>query len=200
VIHKSYAFDNIVLWLIGFVLLYSAVIFSIAGLSGSDIGVWVWDRHQNLFSWYSRPLFIIPAAYYAYRHKPWHVIGCMSLLGTSLFWFPAPAQVSAAVTDYLEWEKQLFFINENRLPLIAMSLAVVVFLFGFFYSLWKRNVLYGLILINIGTLMKIVVSLLFGQKAGTAAIAPSISSLLAINLIYWLIWWRVKSSAGKESG
>ena len=187
-----------ILWLIGFILLYSASIFSVAWLSGSDMGAWVWGRHQNLFSWYSRPLFIIPAAYYAYCHKPWHVVGFMALLTTSLFWFPAPAQVSAAVTDYLEWEKQLFFANENRVPLVAMSVAVVVFLFGFFYSLWKRNVLYGLILINLGTLMKIVVSLLFGKEAGTAAIAPSLSSLLVINLIYWFIWRRAKSSTGRK--
>ena len=187
-----------ILWLMGLILLYSASIFSVAWLSGSDMGAWVWGRHQNLFSWYSRPLFIIPAAYYAYRHKPWHIIGFMSLLGTSLFWFPAPAQVPAAVTDYLEWEKQLFFVNENRLPLVAMSVAVVVFLFGFFYSLWKRNVLYGLILINLGTLIKMVISLRFAQEAGTAAIAPSLSSLLAINFIYWLFWRRAIVSSGRK--
>tara|TARA_R110001599_G_scaffold26856_1_gene94559 strand:- start:5577 stop:5969 length:393 start_codon:yes stop_codon:yes gene_type:complete len=52
------------------------------------------------FSWYSRPLFIIPAAYYAYPRKVWHVLGFMLLLATSLFWFAAPATTDPAIRDY----------------------------------------------------------------------------------------------------
>jgi len=63
---KTAKIDILVLLLIGLMLTYSAAIFLSAYLSGTDMGAWVWERHQNLFSWYSRPLFIIPAAYYAY--------------------------------------------------------------------------------------------------------------------------------------
>lgn len=187
--------DRIVLCLIGLTLLYSATIFAAAYLAGADMGAWVWGRHQNLFSWYSRPLFIIPAAYYAYRRKLWHVIGFMALMATSLFWFDAPLTVPAAVTEYLEWEKRLFLTNDNRLPLVVLMFAVISFLLLFFYSFWKRSPWYGLALINIGTVIKIIVSIVFGQDAGMAAIVPSLSSLLVINLFAWFLWRRTRRSS-----
>ncbi|TNJ38486.1 hypothetical protein [Phaeobacter sp. B1627] len=185
--------DRLVLWLVGLILLYSAIIFSAAYFSGADMGAWVWDRHQNQFSWYSRPLFMIPAAYYAYRRKVWHVAGFMALLATSLFWFDAPATVPPSVSEYLEWEKQLFFTNTSKLPLVTFIFGVFVFLGLFFYAFWQRNPWYGLALINVGTVLKIIVSVVFGQDAGMAAIVPSLSSLLVINLFSWLLWRRSRS-------
>ncbi|PRY74644.1 hypothetical protein CLV80_11626 [Yoonia maritima] len=182
--------DQLVLWLIGLILLYSAVIFFAAYFSGADMGAWVWERHQNQFSWYSRPLFVIPAAFYAYRHRVWHVVGFMALLATSLFWFEAPVTVPQSVSEYLEWEKQLFFINNNKLPLVAFVSGVIIFLGLFFYAFWQRNPWYGLALINAGTVLKIIVSVVFGQDAGMAAIVPSVSSLLVINLFAWFLWRR----------
>lgn len=182
--------DRLVLWIIGLILLYSAIIFSNAYISGADMGAWVWERHHNQFSWYSRPLFLIPAAYYAYRRKVWNVLGFMALLATSLFWFDAPATVSPSVSEYLEWEKQLFFTNKNKLPLVVFILGVIVFLGLIFYAFWQRNPWYGLALINVGTVLKIIVSVVFGQDAGAAAIVPSLSSLLVINLFAWFVWRR----------
>ncbi|WP_018689499.1 hypothetical protein [Ahrensia kielensis] len=182
--------DHLVLWFIGLILLYSATIFFAAYFSGADMGAWVWGRHQNQFSWYSRPLFIIPAAYFAYRRKVWHVIGFMALLATSLFWFDAPNTVSPSVREYLQWEKQFFFTNNNKLPLIVLIFGVFVFLGLLFYAFWQRNLWYGVALINAGTLLKVIVSVTIGQDAGMAAIVPSFSSLLVINFLAWFIWRR----------
>ena len=74
------------------------------------------------------------------------------------------------------------------MPLILLTVAVVLFLFGLFYAFWKRNLWYGLALINVGTLLKIIVSLGFGKEVGTAAIVPSLSSLAVINIVAFLIW------------
>lgn len=187
---KTAKIDCLLLWLIGLMLVYSAAIFTSAYLAGTDMGAWVWDRHQNLFSWYSRPLFIIPAAYYAYRRKVWHVLGFMLLLATSLFWFAAPATTDPAIRDYLQWEADLFLSNESRLPLLALILAVLIFLFLLFYAFWQRNPWFGLLVINVGTVLKIIVSLIFGESAGEAAIMPSLSSLLVINLLAYLLYRR----------
>ncbi|MCG3268611.1 hypothetical protein [Yoonia sp. I 8.24] len=192
--------DRIVLCLIMLLLLYSATIFASAYVSGAKMGAWVWERHQNQFSWYSRPLFIIPAAYYAYRHKIWHIVGFMALLATSLFWFNAPAVVSSGVSDYLEWEKKLFLLNENMWPLFALIVSVVLFLTLLFYAFWQRNLWIGLAIINLGTALKIVVSVSFGQDAGMAAIVPSLSSLFVINLFAWLLWrLKGRNSRGIDS-
>lgn len=185
---KTKSIDNFVLSLIGVILLYSLVILLQTIASGTDVGTWIWNRHQHQFSWYSRPLFLIPACYYAYRQKIWHVIGFMLLLATSLFWFPAPAQVPESISNYLEWEKQLFFTNESLIPLILLIVAVILFLFGLFYSFWKRNPWYGLLLINLGTIIKIIVSVGLGKEMGMAAIVPSLSSLVIINFVAFLLW------------
>ncbi len=185
---RTEIFDKIILCSIGFILLYSFVILFQAYFNGADIAEWIWERHQNQFSWYSRPLFIVPACYYAYRHKLWHVLGFNLLLATSLFWFSAPEQIPASVSGYLEWEKQLFFSNESLVPLILLSSVVLLFLLGLFYAFWQRNPWYGLLLINIGTVMKIIVSVVLGKEAGLAAIIPSLSSIAIINFVAFLIW------------
>lgn len=180
--------DKLVLGLIGAVLLYSIIILIQAKFSGEHIGDWIWNRHQNQFSWYSRPLFIVPACYYAYRKKLWHIIGFMLLLFASLFWFPSPDLVSESVANYLEWEKELFLTNDSSLPLILLSLAVLGFLFALFYAFWKRNPWYGLLLVNVGTIIKIIVSIGFGKEVGMAAIVPSISSIGIINIVAFIFW------------
>ena len=186
--------DLLLLWIIGLMLVYSAIIFTSAYLSGTDMGAWVWERHQNLFSWYSRPLFIIPAAYYAYRRKIWHVLGFMLLLATSLFWFAAPDAADPAIREYLQWEADLFFSNESKLPLLGLIVAVLIFLFLLFYAFWQRNPWFGLLVINVGTVMKIIVSLALGEGAGAAAVVPSLSSLLVINLFACFLWRRLRKS------
>ncbi len=180
--------DKLVAFAVVALLLYSIAILANAHLAGENIAAWVWDRHQNQFSWYSRPLFVIPACYYAYRQKLWLVIGFMALLFCSLFWFAAPQSVPEHVSGYLEWEKQLFFSNESKSPIIILLVAVTVFLTGLFWAFWHRSFLLGLILINAGTLMKIVFSLTLGDEFGTAAVIPSLSSLAFINLLAFTLW------------
>ena len=191
---KTAKIDILVLLLIGLMLTYSAAIFLSAYLSGTDMGAWVWERHQNLFSWYSRPLFIIPAAYYAYRRKVWHVLGFMLLLATNLFLFAAPATTDPAIRDYLQWEADLFLSNNSSFPLLALILTVLIFLFLLFYAFWQHNPWLGLLVINVGTILKIVVSLVFGESAGEAAIVPSLSSLLVINLFAYFLYRRLRKS------
>jgi len=185
---RSKALDRLVFFAIVVALLASIGLLVRAYLNGESIGPWIWDRHQHPFSWYSRPLFLIPACYYAYRQRLLHVIGLMLCLVCSLFWFNAPDAVPSHVQEYLEWEKQLFFINSSPWPLIGLSLAVAVFLVLLFYAFWQQSFLIGLVLINAGTLLKILVSVTFGESAGKAAIIPSLSSLAIINLLAWWLY------------
>lgn len=185
-------FDKIVYWLVAAALLCSAVMLFNAGVNGEKLGDWIWNRHQNQFSWYSRPLFIVPACYYAYRQNIFLIAGFMVLLFCSLFWFSAPDQVPEHVMRYLEWEKQLFLSNESVFTLLLMVLAVVVYLYLLFYAFWRRNPWMGLVLINVGTITKIVVSISLGKEAGGAAVVPSLSSLAIINTFALVIWKRKK--------
>lgn len=181
-------FDRFVAFIIVVTLLYSAALLISAYFTGENLATWVWDRHQNQFSWYSRPLFLIPACYYAYRQKLWLIIGFMVLLFCSLFWFAAPLDVPEHVSDYLEWEKKLFFTNESFVPLLVLTVVVSGFLVALFSAFWHRNLWLGLLLVNAGTLLKIIVSIVLGKDLGTAAIVPSLSSLAVMNLAAFIAW------------
>lgn len=182
--------DRVVSGLVLAALMLSSAMLIASSLRGENLGAWVWERHQNQFSWYSRPLFIIPACYYAYRHNLRLSIGFLLLIGCSLFWFDAPDVVPQHVVGYLEWEKQLFYSGESALPLLSLVAAVMLFLSGLICAFWQRNAWMGLLLINAGTIMKIVVSVCIGNEAGMAAIVPSVSSLACINFLAYVVWRR----------
>lgn len=180
--------DSFVILIIVIMLSYSIFLLTKAWLSGVDIGEWIWYRHQNQFSWYSRPLFIVPACYYAYKQKIGFIICILLLLGTSLFWFAPPIEVSETISGYLDWEREAFLNPNNRKPLVMLVVAVLIFLLLLFYAFWHRNYWIGLLVLNIGNLLKIAVSILFGGDVGMASIAPTITSILILNIIALLIW------------
>jgi CHASE2 domain-containing sensor protein len=95
---------------------------------------------------------------------------------TSLFWFPAPENPSLRVEGYLAWERQ--FLTEGR---VAARVALVLLIVGFFVALaaafWKRSWLWGLAVLNAGTLLKVICSVVFGGAGGWASLAPSLFTL-----------------------
>src|ERR671916_32655 len=112
---------------------------------------WIWARHHNELSWYVRPVFILPFCYFASRRSIWGILATLLLLPTSLFWFPAPAQPSPRVLEYLAWERA--FLTGDH---VVAKLVLLVLVIGFFVALaiafLKRNWLYGLVVLNAATL------------------------------------------------
>ena len=157
-----------------------------------DFLAWVWARHHNELSWYVRPLFILPFCYFAYRRSIRGILLTVLLLPTSLFWFPAPTQPSPRVVEYLAWERE-FVTGDN----LVAKLVLLVLVIGFFVALgaafWKRNWLYGLGVLNAGTLLKVIWSVAFGGAIGWAALLPSLVTLAICNTIIVLAMrWRDK--------
>jgi hypothetical protein len=95
---------------------------------------------------------------------------------TSLFWFPAPENPTPRVEGYLAWERQ--FLTEGS---VVTRVALILLVIGFFVALaaafWKRSWLWGLAVINTGTLLKVIWSVAFGGAAGWASLAPSLFTL-----------------------
>ena len=157
-----------------------------------DFLAWVWARHHNELSWYVRPLFILPFCYFAYRRSIRGILVTLLLLPTSLFWFPAPAQPSPRVIEYLAWERE-FVTGDN----LVAKLVLLVLVLGFFVALaaafWKRNWLYGLGVLNAATLLKVIWSVAFGGAIGWAALLPSLVTLAICNTIIVLAMrWQDK--------
>jgi hypothetical protein len=166
----------------------------------NDFLSWVWARHHNELSWYVRPLFILPFCYFAYRRSVWGIVVTLLVFPTSLFWFPAPEDPSPRVEGYLAWERQ--FLTEGSLAakIVLVSL-VVAFFVALGAAFWKRNWLWGLAVLNAGTLLKVVWSVAFGGAAGWASLVPSLVTLAICDAAVLLAarWLRCRRSR-REAG
>ena len=142
----------------------------------NDFLSWVWARHHNELSWYVRPLFLLPFCFFAYRRSLTGIVVTLLLFPTSLFWFPAPENPSARVEGYLAWEHQ-FLLEGSVVARITLVLLVVAFFVVLATAFWKRSWLWGLAVINAGTLLKVIWSVASGGASGWASLAPSIFTL-----------------------
>lgn len=73
---------------------FLSILFIVIMAVNSDFFDWTFARHQNILSWYIRPLFLIPFCFFAYRHSPSGIALTIFLLLTSMFWFPVPQTVN----------------------------------------------------------------------------------------------------------
>ena len=77
----------------GFIFLLAIVIIIYYFFSDERFFYWAFERHQNILSWYIRPIFIIPIVVGAYL-KSFSIISISIFsLFTSMFWFPVPDKV-----------------------------------------------------------------------------------------------------------
>lgn len=67
---------------------------------------WAWERHHNVLSWYIRPLFILPLAYFSYKRSIAGIVLTLVALATSMFWFPAPERVDPRIEEFLAFERE----------------------------------------------------------------------------------------------
>ena len=152
---------------------------------------WVWGRHHNILSWYVRPLFILPYCYFAYQRKLSYVVLTLLLLPTTLFWFPAPEVPSEKVIQYLAWERE-FLLNAPLVQKMVLVILVVLFLWFLARAFWKRSMIYGLIVLNVGTGLKVLWSIFFAGETGMASLLPSVVTLLVCNAVF-LFFWKQKN-------
>jgi hypothetical protein len=165
----------------------------------NDLLTWIWARHHNELSWYVRPLFLLPFCFFAYKRSLLGILVTLLVFPTSLFWFPAPENPSLRVEGYLAWERQ--FLTEGS---VAAQVALVLLVVGFFVALaaafWKCSWLWGLAVLNVGTLLKVIWSVAFGGAAGWASLAPSWFTLAVTDAVIvlaarWLKRRRVRQES-----
>jgi hypothetical protein len=164
----------------------------------NDFLSWVWERHHNELSWYVRPLFLLPFCYFAYRRSVWGIVVTLLLFPTSLFWFPAPENPSPRVEGYLAWERQ-FLLEGSVVARLVLLMLVVAFFLALASAFWRRSWLWGLAVINAGSLLKVVWSVAFGGAAGWASLVPSLFTLAVTDAVILLaVRWLKRRRARQE--
>ncbi len=143
----------------------------------ADFGDWAYDRHANVLSWYIRPLFLLPLAWFAYRRSGWGISGTMIALATSMFWFPAPDRPDPQVLEFLDFEREWLTGNWNAQK-VLLTLLVPLSLTAYCLAFWRRSVLWGLVILNLMAGGKLLWGVVAGDGTGWAMAAPGLAGLL----------------------
>ena len=161
------------------------LIFIILMAYNENFFVWAFERHQNMLSWYIRPLFIIPFCYFAYKRSWAGISVTIFLLFTSMLWFPTPDVVSEEALQFLQLEMD--YLNSSwGLAKVLMTLLVPLSLIALGAAFWKRNLLFGISVIVLIAVAKILWSAVYGGEAGMSILAPAIVGLIiCVVLIYF---------------
>ncbi len=99
---------------------------------------WAWERHHNILSWYVRPLFILPLAYFSYKRSLFGIVLKFVALATSIFWFPAPARVDPKIEEFLAFER-VWLTGEWTAEKTVSSLGVPLILGLLCLAFWRRS-------------------------------------------------------------
>ena len=152
-------------YILGIVFAVATVVFVILFLTNDNIFSWAFARHHNIWSWYIRPLFIIPIILFAFKKTLTGIFVSIIALLTSMFWFPAPEASSPQVMTFLTYEMD-YLKGVWTTPKIIMSLTVPIFFIVLIIAAWKRNWKLLLGVVIAAAILKIVWSVVFSGEAG----------------------------------
>jgi hypothetical protein len=158
----------------------------------ADFGDWAYDRHANPLSWYIRPLFLLPLAWFAYRRSGWGIAGTLVALATSMFWFPAPAQPDPRIQEFLDFEWN-WLTGDWDGQKVLMALLAPLSLAAFCLAFWRRSVLWGLVILNAMALGKLLWGVVSGDGTGWAMTAPLLAGLVIGNVVFLWALRRLRS-------
>jgi hypothetical protein len=138
---------------------------------------WVWDRHANVLSWYVRPLFLVPLAWFAFRRSGWGIAGTLLALATSMAWFPAPAEPDPKVLEFLAFEQD-WLTGGWTVGKSVLTLLVPLALGAYCVAFWRRSLGWGLVVLNVMAIGKLGWGVLAGSGTGWAMTVPALAGLV----------------------
>jgi len=171
----------------------------IAATSSTDEFVaWAWARHHNIFSWYVRPLFLLPFCYFAYRRSLLGIVITLLALVTSMFWFPVPENSSSAVNEMLASERA-YLTTDWTLWKILIALLVPLTFAALGLAFWKRSLVWGLAVVNAAILFKIAWTFLFSTEAGALSHLPAaVLGLALCDALILYVMRRIRAGSSSE--
>ncbi|WP_209405394.1 hypothetical protein [Pseudozobellia sp. WGM2] len=163
--------------LVGGIFLTLTITFIVISMTYKPFFDWVFERHHNQWSWYLRPLFLLPFCYFAYKKSFAGMMLSIFALFTSMFWFPKPEIVSKNVIDFLEFEKE-YLHGEWNLSKILLSFTIPISFIALGLAFWKRSLIMSIAVVLLMATGKMVWSIQNAGESGKSILIPAILGLL----------------------
>ncbi len=120
-------------------------------------------------------------------------------LVTSMAWFPAPERSDPAVISMLAAERE-YLLGKWGAAKIATAFLVPLMFIAIAVALWRRSVVWALVVINAAVLFKIAWTFWYGDTAGTLAHLPAaLAGLAVVDGVMAVVIRRLRRRTGPAS-
>ena len=176
-------------------LLFSTLtlLFLVVSMTNQTFFDWIYDRHHNQWSWYLRPIFLIPFCFFAYTRSWAGISITIFCLFTSMFWFNRPDVVSDNVKTFLQFEKDWLY-GEWDFKKTMLIITVPISFFALGLAFWKRSLLMGLGVMVLMATGKIVWSIQNAGESGRSILVPAILGLIICSGLIFYGFKRLERS------
>jgi hypothetical protein len=173
------------------------ILFLILSMTNTAFFDWVFARHHNQWTWYIRPVFLIPFCFFAYKRSWTGISITIFCLFTSMFWFNRPEVVSDNVKTFLQFEKDWLY-GEWNYKKIMLIITVPVSFIALGLAFWKRSLWMGLGVLVLMATGKIVWSIYNAGQAGKSIIIPAILGLLICVILIYIGFKKLEKRKTKK--
>ncbi|MBL1409949.1 hypothetical protein [Sphingobacterium faecale] len=150
---------------------------------------WAFQRHLNPLSWYIRPIFLILLCYVAYKRRLFWILILFLVMMSSMVWFPSPKEINPQMQKILELEKELLAHPKSAIATISFMLLFVI---AILIAFWHHSLKWGLLIVNVTLIGKVVLTLFLTGENGWAPIGNTLFGLILVNGIALTISYRKK--------
>jgi uncharacterized membrane-anchored protein YitT (DUF2179 family) len=171
-------------------LLLAGLTLAVTGTTGQVLG-WAWERHANLLSWYIRPLFLLPLAYFSYKHWISGIVLTLIALATSIAWFPRPDRVEPMVAEFLAFERAWLTSAWTTDKVLSAALALAG-LAAVCLAFWLRSLGWGLVVLAALAVAKLAWGVVEGRGTGWAMLVPALAGLAVCTVAVLLAGRRLR--------
>jgi hypothetical protein len=170
--------------IIALIFFLMTILFIAVAMANQAFFDWAFERHHNQWSWYIRPLFLMPFCYFAYKRNWTGISITIFSLFTSMFWFSKPEVVSEDVEMFLQFEKDWLYSPWN-FQKILLIITVPVSFIALGIAFWKRSLLIGFGVVVLMATGKITWSIQNAGESGKSIIIPAVVGLAICSILIY---------------
>lgn len=174
------------------------ILFLVIAMTNQTFFDWIFERHQNQWSWFIRPVFLIPFCFFAYKRSWTGVSITIFCIFTSMFWFNKPEYVNDNVKAFLQFEKDWLYSDWNY-EKIMLIITVPISFFALGFAFWKRSLIIGLAVIVLMATGKIVWSIQNAGESGKSIIIPAIIGLIICSGLIFYGFKKLEKNKRQDS-